>query len=86
MDFADNLGVGYFFAAVDGDVFVVYDIEGVCAFDTFLVSGRAGANALAKSAQFVGIGFAPNVAEHRVVAEQFVFKRDSCVLVEYGGS
>ena len=49
-DFADNLGVGDFFAAIDGDVFVVYDVEGVCAFDSFLLAGRAGANALAKSA------------------------------------
>ena len=49
-DFADNLGVGYFFAVVDGDVFVVYDVEGICAFDSLVVAGRAGANALAKPA------------------------------------
>ena len=84
--FANHLGVGDFFAAVDGDVFVVYDVEGVRAFDLFLVAGRAGANALAKSAYFVGIGFAPNVAELRVVAELLVFEGDPCVLVEHSRS
>ena len=35
-EFIDNIGVGDFFVAVDRDVTVSYDVEGVGVFDTLL--------------------------------------------------
>ena len=55
-------------------VFVVNDVEGVCAFHAFGRAIGCGANALAEAAQFVGVGFAPYLSEHRVFAELAVFE------------
>ena len=79
--FADHLGVGDFFAAVDGYVFVVYDVEGVCAFDSLAISTRVVSNALAETTKFVSIRLVPDGAELGVFAELAIFKGFACIVV-----
>jgi hypothetical protein len=80
-DLADHIGVSDFLAAVQRYVFVVNDIEGVCAFDAFGGAIGCGANALAEAAQFVGIGFAPYLSERRVFVELALFEGFAGVVV-----
>ena len=62
MHFADMFRVGDLVASVEGDDIIVNDLKGVCALDTFVGTRIVGTDALAESAKFVGIGFAPYVA------------------------
>ena len=51
-DFANHLGVCYFFVAVSWDGIVVDDEEGVGAVDEFSRGIRVGADTLAEAAKF----------------------------------
>ena len=81
-DFADNFGVGDLVASVERDVVIVNDVEGVCALDSFVGTRIVGADALAESAEFVCIGFAPYRAKFRVSAELFVIEGQTRIVVE----
>ena len=52
-EFIDNIGVGDFFAAVDRDVTVSYDVEGVGVFDILLCYVWDFSNDLAEAAKLV---------------------------------
>ena len=73
-DFADHFGVSDFLAAVEGNVVVVNDAEGVSAGDSFGGAICCRANALTEAAQFVGVGFAPHLSKCGVFAELVVFE------------
>jgi hypothetical protein len=80
-DYADHFGVSDFFAAVEGNVIIVDEVEGVSAVDAFGGTTCCEANALTEAAQFIGVGFAPHLSEHGVLAELAVFKGFACSVV-----
>ena len=82
VDFADDLRVGDFLAAVGGDGVVVDDKEGVGAVDAFAGAFRVGFNALAETSEFIGVGFIPNLMKLGVLVELTVFKGLACFAVE----
>ena len=82
MDFADDLRLGDFFASVEGDVVVGNNVEDVCALDLFVGAGVVSTDALAESAEFIGIGFARYGAKYGVSAELLVVKGLARVVVK----
>jgi len=79
---ADNLGVSDFFASVAGNVFIMDRVERVGAFDALAVGSGAGSDALAETAEFVGIGLVPDVLVFRVSSELAVLKSLACIQVD----
>ena len=57
--FADNLGVGDLFAAVNGYIYGPYDVEGIGTFDALACVGRVFAEALAEAAELFAVGGIP---------------------------
>ena len=72
-DFADDLGVGDFFASFVGNVVVVNDVEGFGALNAFGAIW-IGADALTEAAEFIGVGFAPDLFVFGVLEELAVFE------------
>ena len=81
-DFANDLGVSDFFAAVGRDVVVVNYKEGDGAVDVLVGAFWVGAYALAEASEFVGVGFIPNLVELGVFAELTVFESLACFAVK----
>ena len=73
-NFADYFGESDFLAAVEGNVIIADDVEGVSAGDMFGGAVCCRAITLTEAAQFIGIGFAPHLSEHGVFSELVVFK------------
>ena len=53
--FTYNKRVGNLLPAVFGDVFVVYDVEGIGAIDSFTYKIHDSSDALAEAAYFIGV-------------------------------
>ena len=58
---ANHFGVSDFFSAVGGDTFKAYEEEGAGSLDSLACAVGGGANTLAESAEFVGVGIIPDL-------------------------
>ena len=85
MDFADDFGVGDFFALFERDVFVVEDVECVSALDAFVGPGIVGANALTETTKFVGVRLTPDWSKFGVCTELLVFEGQTSVMIKDRG-
>ena len=68
-DFTHDAGIGYFLAAISGDVFIPDGEEGVGAGDPLALPARTRTDALAEAAKFVGVGGVPDVFVEGVLAQ-----------------
>ncbi len=72
VDFADNIAVADFFEVIRSYVSEVNDMEGVGAID-WLFHGICASETLAETAEFVGIGGAPELLVFWVFDELLIF-------------
>ncbi len=83
-DFADNHSVTDFLALVGWNVLVVDDEEGIGTRYSLVGLGSSRANALAKSAQLIGIGGIPRTFVTGVSTELAVLEELASSWVEHG--
>ena len=73
VELANHFGVSDLFSAVGGDIFEAHEEEGVDSLDSLATAVGGGADALAESAEFVGVGIVPDLVEVWVLTELTVF-------------
>ena len=73
-DLANHFGVSDFLSAVGEDIVEADKEEGVGSLDTLASAVGGGADALADSAEFVGVGIVPDLVEVWVLTELTVFE------------
>ena len=82
--FTREFGVCDLFAAFRGYVVVCDDEEGVDSLDAWARSGGIFSNAFTEAAEFVGVGFVPNVLVFGMFSELAIFKCLAGVKVKNG--
>ena len=73
-DLANHFGVSDFLSEVGGYIFEADEEEGVGSLDLLASAVGGGADTLAESAEFVGVGIVPDLVEVWVLTELTVFE------------
>ena len=68
-DLANHFGVSDFLSAVGRDIFKADEEEGVGSLESLASAVGGGADTLAESAEFVGVGIVPDLVELWVLTE-----------------